>query len=281
MQLTPRYGSDPLIVLDGDPAAVLEPVARQRRRFADRLRSFTDEQWAAPSRCEGWTNRDVISHLDTTDRFWAHSIRAGVAGEPSRVLQGFDPVATPAMLVDAAREATTAEVVEAFLGSSEDLVVLLEGLDADGWTALAEAPPGHLPVSALAHHALWDCWVHERDVLLPLGDVPPAEDDEVAASLRYVAALGPALAVALGREGSGTFGVSSTAPDLSFVVEAGDHIEVRSAATSEVPVAFELAGQGVDLLEALSVRRPLEQAVPEAARWMLGGVREAFDAASA
>ena len=59
MRLTPRYGSNPIITLDGSPADILTPVTRQRRRLADALASFTDEQWAQPSRCAGWSNRMV------------------------------------------------------------------------------------------------------------------------------------------------------------------------------------------------------------------------------
>ena len=42
MRLTPRYGSSPIITLDGSPADILTPVTRQRRRLADALASFTE-----------------------------------------------------------------------------------------------------------------------------------------------------------------------------------------------------------------------------------------------
>lgn len=66
MQLTPRYGTNPIITLDGKPSDILAPVTRQRRRFADALAAFTDDEWAHPSRCAGWSNRDVIIHVDST-----------------------------------------------------------------------------------------------------------------------------------------------------------------------------------------------------------------------
>lgn len=61
MQLTPRYGPVPIIVLDGPPGAVLAPALRQYRRLVDTLASFTDDQWSNPSRCEGWPTKDVIA----------------------------------------------------------------------------------------------------------------------------------------------------------------------------------------------------------------------------
>ena len=95
MQLTPVYGADPLIVLDGPPDAILGPVVRQRRRLVDALGRLDDEQWGRPTRCEGWDARDVIVHLDSTNSFWSFSIGAGVAGSPTRFLATFDPVASP------------------------------------------------------------------------------------------------------------------------------------------------------------------------------------------
>jgi uncharacterized protein (TIGR03083 family) len=38
-------------------------IADQRRAVADLMDSFTEEQWASPSLCAGWTVRDVAAHL--------------------------------------------------------------------------------------------------------------------------------------------------------------------------------------------------------------------------
>ena len=275
MQQTPRYGADPVIVLDGSPADVLEPVARQRRRLAAVVSSFTDEQWARPSRCVGWSNRDVIAHLDTTNGFWVFSIASGLRGEPSRLLLGFDPAATPAQLVAASDGVPTGQVLEQFLASTDSLLDVLTSLDDAGWSTLAETPAGHLSVSAVAHHALWDSWVHERDILLPLGDTPDEEADEIAASIRYVAALSPAMVLNRGAAQRGAFAIHVTDPDLQVVVDVGDEVLVRSG---EADVELTLTGDAVALLEALSVRAPLDQPVPPAASWMVSGLAEAFAA---
>jgi uncharacterized protein (TIGR03083 family) len=277
MQLTPHYGPDPLIELDGDPGAVLAPTVRQRRRLADALGSFGDAEWNHPSRCDGWTTRDVVVHLDSTNTFWSFSIAQGRRGEPTRFLATFDPVASPAELVAAAADVPAAEVLERFRASTEALAASLSGLDADGWTTLAEAPPGHLTISALAHHALWDSWIHERDILLPMGHTAEVEADEVEAALRYVAALAPAFSVAGGSARSGVLGLAATEPDLAITVEVDDRVRVRSARASSPDV--ELRGGAVDLLEALSLRAPLDAPVPDDARWLVGGLAVVFDAA--
>lgn len=279
MQLTPRYGAQPVITLDGPPAAIAGPLIRQRRRLATALASFTDEQWSHPSRCAGWSNRDVIVHLDSTNTFWSMSIAAGVHGEPTRFLATFDPVASPAQLVTGSGDVSTGEVLARFVASTDALVGLCSSLDHAGWSAAAEAPPGHVSVSAVAHHALWDSWVHERDVLVPLGLAPEPEADEVAACLRYVAALGPALALNRGAAGSGVLAIDATGPDVVVVVDIGEEVVVRAGAAGAPTVELRLAGDAVELLEALSVRRPLTQLIPADSVWMLRGLSDTFDVA--
>jgi Mycothiol maleylpyruvate isomerase N-terminal domain len=42
---------------------LLAAIADERRTLADMFDTFTDEQWATPSLCEGWTVRHVAAHL--------------------------------------------------------------------------------------------------------------------------------------------------------------------------------------------------------------------------
>jgi uncharacterized protein (TIGR03083 family) len=284
MQLTPRYGTDPLVVLDGPPRSICVPTVRQRRRLADVVAAFTDDEWAHPSRCAGWSNRDVIAHLDTTNTFWSLSIGAGLAGEPSQFLTGFDPAATPAAMIDATRDTPTATVLEQFISSTDTLVELLESIDDEGWTRLAEAPPGHESIAAVTHHALWDAWVHERDILLPLGATPAEEPDEVTACLRYVASLPAALAITTGTAQPSSLRIEATDPTLSIRIEVGTHVAVRTErpdhdddTAGDDTDDVRLDGDAVALVEALSIRTTLDQQVPDNVAWLVHGLAAAFD----
>jgi len=277
IQLNPRYDTDPLIRLDGPPSSILEPAVRQRQRLVASLGELSDEQWAHASRCDGWSNRDVIVHLDSTNAFWAFSIASGLQGEPTRFLATFDPVASPADLVAGSQAIPSAEVLARFTASTAALTDLLSGLAEDDWSSVAEAPPGHLAISAVTHHALWDAWVHERDILLPLGLTPDEEPDEVIACLRYGAALAPAFAVTNGEADAGLLSVTVRDPDARFLVAVDEQIEVRSGSTDGAGV--ELTGDAVEVLEALSIRRPLDQAVDPETAWMVDGLAAQFDAA--
>jgi uncharacterized protein (TIGR03083 family) len=276
VEISPRYEGPAIISIGGAPEAIAEPFLRQRGRLLDVLGSLTDEQWRASSRCDGWTVQDVATHLVSVDGFWGLSINEGLRGSPSRFLVGFDPKATPDQLVDAARGVSPSETLAALTGVTAPLLDLVRGLDASSFAATAEAPPGHISVSGLLHHALWDAWVHERDILEPLGLAQERHDDEVLVSLRYAAALAPAFAISNGETRHGAMAVVT--PQATIVV-AVDGDVVRVADGSVPDGALVLEGDAVDLLEALSIRRPLPVAIADEHAWLLAGLAEVFESA--
>ena len=270
MLIQPRYDGPPVIVLDGAIDDQRETLIRQRRRMVNELASLTDEEWRTLSRCEGWTTQDVVAHLSTTDDFWRLSIEAGLAGAPSRFLARFDPKRTPAAQVDAMQALSPAETFERFAISTHSPCDAVDALDVTGWATIAEAPPGHVPIRVTAHHALWDAWVHERDILLPLGAAPAEEADEIISCLRYAAALRPSLAALSDADRRGLLAIDVSDPDAQVVVElAGGAVAVRAGQAP--PGVAVLRGRAVDVLEMLSNRVPFDQAIPDDTRWMVPG----------
>jgi uncharacterized protein (TIGR03083 family) len=286
MQIAPRYDGQPVVTLTGHPD-VAEGFFRQRRRLLASLALLSDDDWREPSRCDGWSVQDVATHLTTVNGFWRWSITAGLAGSPTRLLAGFDPKATPAALVDAAGSTPPSAALAALVESDEALCEVVGSLDDQGWSALAEAPPGHLPIDLVVHHALWDCWVHERDIALPLGLAVAEEPDEVMACLRYVAALGPAFALtsgatlASGEPVAGVLVLETTEPDGCVVVEVSDHVAVHDRPVAAAPAATEapvvLRDKAVNLVEALSARAPLAHPVRPADRWLVDSLGQVFE----
>ncbi len=119
--------------------------------------------------------------------------QAGLGGEPTQYLLGFDPVASPAELVAGQQGTSPSATLDQFVEGNQALADALSTVDGkSSWEVLAEAPPGHIAIGLVAIHALWDSWVHERDILIPLGLDPVVDDAEMEACLVYAAALGPA-----------------------------------------------------------------------------------------
>jgi uncharacterized protein (TIGR03083 family) len=275
MVVSPRYDGPSIISISGTPDDQLAPTVRQRHRFQAMLEDLGDEQWSAASRCDGWTVQDVVAHLVGVNTFWHASIRAGLAGAPTRIMGGFDPVTTPALMVSAMRELTPGEVLDQFAASNEAFLGALTALDDEGWATVAEAPVGHITVRVLAHHALWDCWIHERDIALPLGFTPPAVADELRSSLRYAGALNAAYLILAGQTFAEVVSVETSDSPLRFIMDVGQSVTVSDdVGPGDAPC---LRGPAVSLIEALSVRGPLPASIPSRWRDLLAGLATAFN----
>lgn len=276
MKLVPRYDGPSILVIDDEATCQLVPVTRQRHRFELLLAELTAEQWGHGSRCEGWTTRDVVAHLVTVNEFWTASVVAGARGEATRILVNFDPAATPPLLVSTMSALEPTEVFDRFVSTNASLLETLAALSSEEWERVAESPVGHLPIRLLAQHALWDSWIHERDVVLPLGLTPVLEPDEVRSSLQYAAALSPVMALGFDRAEPSRLGVDATGPATQFVLEVGANVTLRrDEFDPDIPC---LSGDAVELTEALSLRRPMSDTAPAEWRRVLSGLQAAFDA---
>ena len=178
-------------------------------------------------------------------------------------------------MVEAARGASISATLKSFQATNAELGTLVSSLTDAEWDKPAEAPPGHVAIRAVALHALWDSWVHERDILVPLSRRQAVEFDEVFLSLAYAAALGPGLRAAAGSTSTGSLGVIGHDPEIELTVEAGSEVTVHLGVPEDTDATIE--GDAVQLLEALSLRAP-RLAIAEKHRWLLAGVDEAFAA---
>lgn len=238
------------------------------------LADLSPQEWASPSRCEAWSVRDVVAHLVTVNQFFETSVSSGRDGHPTRMMASFDPAAHPSLFVEAMGAITATEVLEKFVASNDGFLGPLTSLTDDEWQLRAEAPVGHVSLERVVDHALWDAWVHERDIAMPLGVRPAEEADELGACLRYVAAASPALGTGGPDPFIGTVAVAATDPDIEFVVEVADSVAVHEeAAASTAPC---LRGSAVELIEALSMRSPLPADAPNEWQRALQGLATAF-----
>jgi uncharacterized protein (TIGR03083 family) len=274
MKLSPVYGDHPVLHIDSIVTDAATPLLRQRDRLGDLLSELSAEQWASASRCDGWTVQDVVNHLVTVNQFWAMSIKSGAAGTPTRYLVDFDPVTTPEQLVSSVRSLSPDETLHNYLESNAALRGEVEQLAPAAWDLVAEAPPGHLAIRVLALHALWDAWVHERDIALPLGREGVEEEDEIIASLAYVAGLGAALRDVDAPIRRGKLEIQAINPDVCLVVDIDASILVSPGPV--IGDAVSIAGDAIELLEGFSIRVPLTVTMNAQDRWLLGNLGQVF-----
>jgi uncharacterized protein (TIGR03083 family) len=217
MKITPRYDTEPLVRLTPMVEGIATTVTRQRDRLAATLADLGADQWATPSRCEGWSVQDVIIHLASTNGFWATRSTKGSPASPAVCSASIRSCRRPSS--SPRRKAQSRRHAHAFVHGNQALADALSSVD--DWDVLAEAPPGHIAIGLVAIHALWDSWVHERDAAIPLGLDPVIDDAELEACLLYAGALGPSFQASTGSTRCGVIALQTTGPDVNAVIEAG------------------------------------------------------------
>ena len=133
----------------------------------------------------------MVSHLVTVDAFQMSSLQAALARtEPTTFIRGFDPSTGTDAFVDPMLELPTDAILQSFVDGTDAFIATVDAFDDDDWDAPGEAPFGHLPARFLLAHASWDSWLHERDILVPLGLEPVVESDELLAATWYALLVG-------------------------------------------------------------------------------------------
>jgi uncharacterized protein (TIGR03083 family) len=144
--------------------------------FGALVRSLDDQQLDEPTRCEGWTVRDVAAHVAGT----LADITAGRfegLGTPEVTQRQVDERAgrTAAALAD--------ELDEVNLGAQQ----LLSAFDDEAWEA--EAPAGVARTVGWGVESLWyDAFVHGDDIRAAIG-APSAPSDAMRAAVSHITAV--------------------------------------------------------------------------------------------
>lgn len=266
MQLQPRYTGPRLLVDHTTTRPPTGVVLGQRRRLEALLESLDAAAWGSPTRCTDWRVHEVVAHLVTVNDYWAASARAARRGTPLQLLGGFDPAATPSALLSPLAGHTPRALLDRLLASHDALEASLTFDDVAVWELPAETPIGHLALRSMAAHALWDSWIHERDIAVPLGIAVPDEPEELAEALRYVAGLAAALVVLHDLAPATALALETTDPSVQLVVDVEAVDGVATVALRDEPAGPRpcLRGDAARLLDALSLRAPLPHDAPAA-----------------
>ena len=243
------------VTIDPALAPSLGPWHAHRARFESTLRRFSAEDWLRPTRCAAWNAREVIGHLTVVDGFWAMTFANGRDGqEPTTFLRGFNPSSSTDDLVAATLPLSTDELLERFSSGAVALASVLDPLTDEQWQNRMESPLGHLPLVCSAGHMFWDSWLHERDILEPLGMTMPIAADELlglqGGTRDDPNPVGPGPDAPI--DATVTF---DDLPGVALRVRIDTAIEIRRADRAEGTTS---AGSAAEFVDASAGRAPLQ-----------------------
>src|SRR5262245_46537173 len=144
--------------------------------FTALVRSLDDQQLDAPTRCAGWTVRDVAAH---------------VAGTLADITAGrFEGLGTPEVTqreVDERAGRTAPQLADELDQVNVASQGLFAAFDDDAWEA--EAPAGVAPTVGWGVESLWyDSFVHGDDIRHALGR-PSVPSDAMRAAVSHITAV--------------------------------------------------------------------------------------------
>ena len=156
--------------MDIDRVRILTGLAEawgQWDAFADGL---SDDDWATPSRCPGWTVQDNLAHITGTELM--------LDGRPMPDLEvSGDHIKHPMATnnekwVESFRSGSGAAVLEAFREISAKRLGDLDAMSDDEFLAVGWTPIGEAPYGRFMHIRVYDAWLHLEDCRAPLGHDP-------------------------------------------------------------------------------------------------------------
>ena len=150
-------------------------VIESHEAFGKLVAGLTDEEWATPTRCEGWTVGDVAAH---------------VIGTMSDIVNGnVDALGQPGVTqrqVDERKGRSPGELADELQTAQPVAQSLLDAFDDEAWQS--PAPGGYEGNLVQGVEALWyDAIVHAEDIRAAIGRTPETELKDVRACVHHVA----------------------------------------------------------------------------------------------
>ncbi|MGH2807777.1 MAG: maleylpyruvate isomerase family mycothiol-dependent enzyme [Actinomycetota bacterium] len=189
---------------------VFDAIEEQDARLDAILGSLSQEQWSAPSLCDGWSVRDVVLHLAQTDEAVVASIEERPAPIPVEVASNIDEAME--QWVRTERD-TTPDVQARWNDARKAALEGLRNADPNQPLQWAAAP---LKAKTLATTRLSEHWIHTLDIADPLGIDNPDSDN-----INHIAWLAwrtiPYAFMRAGRDDAPTVRAELIAPDGAHV----------------------------------------------------------------
>jgi uncharacterized protein (TIGR03083 family) len=201
---------------DLDPFAIFDAEAERLDRF---FAGLDDAAWLRPSRCEGWTVRDVLAHLAGQETYNhacldddLEGLSARMEGEGTTSLDAFND-----MTVRTRRDRPVADVLEEWRRKNGDTRRRLRTLGRD---ATLPTMSGPYPVGLQVFHYASEYATHADDVGVPEANTPSRLRWRARVSRFALAESAAPVAVEQGGDGDyavSTAGAQATLTPQEFV----------------------------------------------------------------
>ncbi len=163
-------------------AELLSDLAGEQAALEAVLRDLPENAWDLPTHAPGWSVRDQVAHLASTDESARHAIAEPAAFLAAREQRGGEGDEAGPSFLERGRVMSPAELLAWWRTAAHDLIVAAERVDPAArlpWFGPAMSPASFLTAR------LMETWSHGLDVV----DVTGAERPD-ADRLRHIARLG-------------------------------------------------------------------------------------------
>jgi uncharacterized protein (TIGR03083 family) len=260
------------------PDEVVAALARLWSRVARGATELREDDWERPTRCSEWRAVDIVNHLADLNTAMREVVAAAGRGDTTGLFEGFDPRTVPKLLTDAASRDPQA-ALDRLTTSVQAMLDELDRLDGRRGELSVETPVGRQPLAAALLHVLWDTWLHERDLFLPLGHSVPELEDELRLCLLYTLRMSGYIESLFGREAHVLLRVhGGLEATLLLDVQAG---ATRFEVVEDDPTQPQLHADAATAVDALCGRADLDAALhgPEEMRASLRSLRAVLGSA--
>jgi uncharacterized protein (TIGR03083 family) len=198
-------------------------------RYGEVVRSLTPDEWEMPSRCAGWSVKDLVAHA---------SSNVHVVVEPEDAPSAPPPVAEDLqdLLVVQRRHLSTEQIVEELERYREPFLAAIAAVQEEPLASspLTMSDLGTYPMHQLADAFAFDLWCHLYvDLLAPTGpvarSVPEPEDDLLKPAIGWMLAGLPQMCPSVTKVLDRPIGLDLTGPGGGrWILEPGKpHLVVR------------------------------------------------------
>jgi uncharacterized protein (TIGR03083 family) len=261
--------------LEAAEPVVVDAFATQRRRLLDTARDLNEAEWTHATRCTEWDARELVVHvLGATE-----ACCTTLTGEHSVFGAGFDPNASPSRFVELRAAQAVAETLEQLDTATNATTAAMEALRDRMPTPQMTAVWGQeVDWRLFVTHMFWDAWLHERDLLLPLGRAPEASDAETRLAAAYglhtaaimIGLFGRPLDVTLRLAGTGSGTYRVWVDGLEVRVSVNREASAGPSNGIAVAVTDALAGRGAELATVLDAAPEVVDALSQVGAFLRG-----------